>query len=234
MINLLGSDYIVSQHNLDETFSLVINAINGCSKEQFFWKVVEDRPGSRVTAVMEYQKAIRLKRRLILEVNFYPVEDNRVRLELRYTIHPMINIREPEALLTQAADTIAHAVGGEFMGGKDAPLVVLDTPQAKSQSGMLTGIEIVLGINFFVMIVAGFTGHAQDAVAWLLSVQVGLLVPVGIIYMLYRAMSRPGQTAFGGVMVAIASIIGGVLICILAAPLILFGLCIGAMMLYQR
>lgn len=243
MINLQGSDYIISNHSMDETWQLVKSAFEKSSSSDRTWSLLEDRRGSRITATMEYQKKLRMKRVLMLEVNFYPGADaTSIQLELRYTISPMIDIREPEQILEATANDIATALGGTIQQGlpKGTSLVTAE-PEAKAKSGLMAGIEVVLVLNVIILFIGAFTSTLGQVMPLLLGGQLALILPGALFVTLYKYFSKPltgtasfaEHTALEKVLVGSLSFAAGVMICAAAVPIILFGLCIGAMAIFS-
>ena len=243
-MNLQDGDYIVSAHPFEETWELVVGAIRKSSVEQFQWNITEDRFGQRVTATMEYRKLARLKRRLILEVNLFSVDDNRVRLELHYTITPMFNVKQPSEIIDNTVAAIANAVNptAEVYGinNADLPEVLVDAGKSADRgSGVMRGLEILLAINVVLLLLGAISGPLGNMIKILLNLEVGLAIPGAFILAVWQNFSTPMK---GGrkwserptseqLMIGLVTVLGGVLFCIIAVPLMLFGLCMGILYL---
>lgn len=245
MINLLGGDSILSLHPMEETWELVKKAFNDSSHDEFSWKVIQDRAGSRITADMEYQKPMRLKRRLLLEVNFERVSDDRILLQLHYTITPMLNIVESEKVLSETVSNIAEATSGSkqlpALTAPSAEYLEATVATRKSESRMMSGIEIVLAINVFVVFIGAINGVVVQTLNTLLAIQLLMIIPIGIFMMMYKslgkAMTGKGyaeQSVGERLLTGSVSVVAGIFVCVAAVPIILLGLCAGFLVMYNR
>jgi hypothetical protein len=237
-MNLQDGDYIVSVHPLEETWALVIDAISRASAEKFIWDIVEDRMGQRLSATMQYQKTLRLKRNLLLEINFFPLAPDRVRLELHYTISPLFNIKQPEEIIDKTVSMIAQAVlPGAVLYSRSGKLpaeLASVEQKAEGRGVMLTAFEIVLALNLILVILAAIGGAGswqQSLLTTVTAFEINLGVLIGLIILFgwggrgVVTLGRGGQS----VLVWTLAAIGGVFMCIfVVGPIILFGLCLMA------
>jgi hypothetical protein len=242
-MSLLPTDYLISVYSFDGTWDLVAEAIRNSSSEEFSWHVVEDRDGNRITAIMEYCKPLRLKRRLLLEINFLPIGQDRIRLELNYDITPTINIREPKRILQATRDRIAAGVaydGRVYSSGDSLPPELSSTEGlAKGETGIMRGVEIVLVFNVVVLLVEAFTSPGGQAAGQSMLLLTLAWLPVGILVLLWRAFVKRAepveparkrtlaqQLLFGALALGC-----GIAVCAIAVPIIVIGLCVGALTL---
>jgi len=241
-MSLLYSDYMLSVHSFDETWQLVAKAIQESSSEQFQWHVEEDRDGHRITATMEYKKPLRLKRCLLLEVNFLRTTDDKIRLELNYDISPMFNIGEPEGILRKAKNAIALAVtsDGQVYSSQHALPAELSDAEAtvKGEKGIMRGVEIVLVLAIIVLILQAMMNPSWDLVGllWFLGL---LAIPAGFCALLYgmyvlirgtkESQKDRQRTVAQKTVTGVLAVLGGIALCIVALPVILVGLCVGAL-----
>ncbi|HEY9871483.1 MAG TPA: hypothetical protein V6D08_20165 [Candidatus Obscuribacterales bacterium] len=242
-MSLLPRDYMISVYSFDGTWDLVAEAIRKSSSDQFSWRVEEDRDGGRITATMEYQRKLRLKRRLLLEVNFLAIGDNRIRLELSYDISPMFNIGEPERILRATRDQIAAAVAfdGKVYSSKDRLPPELSSTEslAKGETGIMRGVEIVLVFNVVVLLWEAITSPAGQAVGKSVLLLTLAWLPVGILVLLWCALAKraepaqpaPKRTLAQRLLFGALALGCGIAVCAIAVPIILIGLCVGALTL---
>jgi hypothetical protein len=228
-MDLLNGDLIMSEHSFDETWAKVVDSLRAASTEQYAWALHEDRDGSRITADMEYKQDLRMRRRLLLEINFFPVEDNRIRLELHYKIDPMINIGRPKQILTTAVDTIAGAVSADqqIYSRHELPQQLAPVLEpAKEDRRLLAALEIWFVANFIIMFIGIFPAGLQLSRS-LFQMEAWIMVPAIIIVTMGKLM----KTSKGGRGGAIGTILGFI-VCALffvfvVLPILAFGLCVG-------
>jgi hypothetical protein len=231
-MDLLNGDMMMSTLSFDETWTKVIDAVRASSTEQFRWELHEDRSGNRITADMEYKQDMRLRRRLLLEINFFRSEDDRVRLDLHYQINPMFNVGRPTEILASAVDAIADAVSAkqEIHSLTNVPpqLAAVAQPDKKDRN-ILAAVEVLIIANLIIMAVGAFPGGADYSHAlfqletWIVALSA---VGAGMRGIMNNSRASAGAGIFAGVLGTVAC---AFFLIFVVLPILAIGLCVGSL-----
>jgi hypothetical protein len=183
---------------------------------------------------MDFGNAFEVKRHLTLQLVFSQIGEA-LRLEMQYQIIPMVNIGQSEKLLQKARDSIGKALtaGQELyqVGIIPANKEVQAEAERERQGNdrLLQGIEVVLLLNVVLVLIFSMTTKSlQSAMSIVLMLQV-LWIPIGFCFAMFASPKNGGGSSWGlGKTILIT--IGGAAVCIVACPIILFGLCTGAVL----
>lgn len=242
---------VISGKGLEDTWEVccrIIEANAGNIGEEK-WRLSEDRIGQRLTASLNYQKPARLPRRLILEINFIKQSETRTRLEIFYHISPMIDISEPEGILNGIRDNIAKELSIDGQVYSTVTPVAGQLPEGKSDtdksqenaalinSGEFSTPRLVDALLLLAIIIGFMAATGQNSLALLTGLGIGLVIilpayDIGFCYKGFTGAFAAGkpfakQTILERIVISLLTVGSGVLILVVATPIILLGLCFG-------